>query len=1129
MSIRKITTLVILSVMCMAARSLAQQPSGDIARGPQFFYESISGTQPIRLDVKRMPLLMRRITLRLENVTLDTALKAITRESQLRLVYSRTVMPLQKQVSINAEKITVAGALGEVLVDLDVDVLFNQYGEAMLVPRSQTMGTVRVVGTITGRVTDSTTSAGLGGVTVAVDGTKLATTTDAEGRYTINGASAGTQTIVARRLGYRTYRRSVTVTENQSVTADFILVRIPTALSEVVVTATGEQQRIQLGHVVGRINADSLVREAPITSVSELLTARVPGLQVFQAQGSVGGKINLQSRGPNSLSVSNEPMVVIDGIRFTTRDRGQTQTFLGGESSPGSVEYTSPLNDLNPNDIESIEVVKGPSAATLYGTDAANGVIVIKTKRGKVGPARWNTYGKMTTTEIDLNRIPNMYWGWGTVYGVADNPWASCTLALLAEGTCTQQDSVTVLPSVLRNKDRTVLIAKPTYEYGANVSGGTQDLRYYFSGDFTDATGPIGLPKFYADSMKRRLGRTSLPREWRDPNSVQNMNLRSNIMVALGHGLDVRMLSGFVHSTTNALSIARTPFNRGINRATPQNPFDYSNGSPDLTMARSSTDKVDRFITSGGGDWRPVAWLSGRATIGVDYLISSKYALSAPGDQPNIRRGSVEDSRERMLGITEDAGLQATFQRGPLSARTGVGVQYSRTKYDGYSLIGDGLFPGQESPIGATSVAYGMSYSESAIIGGYVEEMVGVNDRLFLTAAARMDGSSAFGKDLKGTVYPKFGASWVVSSEPFMPRVPHLNELRVRAALGASGQQPEPAWIQPTFNRTQAVTNNGEIITGYSVGDLGNPDLRPERTREIEFGLDASGFENRVTVELTRFGRRTTDQLITETNARGFGSRRSNLGLTTQHGFEAKIDAKLVDTRSVSFDLGVQHSQFKTKVVDLGTSLTPGYSTNLDAYHEGYSLGARFLNLYTYDDANGDGILVYNEVAWDNRTVYAGESFPPRAQTLSAILGLLDRRVRVSTLLERKTGFVAANPWACFDSKCRALTDPSTSIEDQAKATIGAEGLQSGNFVRLREVSLAVDMPQRLITTLHLNRGTLVVSGRNLHLWTKFSGTDPEVNSPSHQPELAYGIGGGGVAGGIPMGRVLSFRLDLGL
>jgi TonB-linked SusC/RagA family outer membrane protein len=1100
-------------------------------RAPRFLYAASARATPVVIEPRNVAALRRRVTLHLDGVPLREALDAISRQSGLRLFYSKDLLPLEQVVRIRAEDLTVAAALTEVLFDTDVDVLLGPNDQAALVRRAAALQG----GTVTGRVTDARTQQGVSGVRVFLERTRWGTTTDNAGGYRLAEVAPGAYTLVARRIGYRPFTQPVTVEAERETTVDVALQPAPSDLEAVVVTATGEQRRLELGHVVGTIKADSLVREAPITTLSELLTARVPGLQVFQTQGTVGGRVNLLMRGPNSFNVINEPIFIVDGIRYTTADRTPFPF-----SQAGGTEPTSPLNDINPNDIESIDVVKGPSAATLYGTDAVNGVILITTKRGRPGPARWSAYATATTSDIPTGRMPDIWWGWGTVNGIPNNPDQSCTLERKASGECTQQDSVTRLRNPLKDPQFSIFAPKPTYGYGLNVSGGGPDLRYYFSADFTDATGAIRMPPPFVDQLKQQLGLAQLPEEWREPNSARNLNLRSNVSATLGRTLDLRVNAGYIRSSTNALTFAGDVYGRAFASTYPGNPDPWGFGqfglSPETGFARSSTDDVDRFVTSASGEFRPVGWFSTRATLGLDVLTSQKHALARQGDQPlsrSLRNGEVEDTRTRQLTTTADLVAQATARSGRLSTRTAVGSQYTRTLFDVVGVFGRGLAPGQTSVSGAVTEFNAYDYRESVVLGGYVEQMLGLNDRLFLTGAVRVDGASAFGRDFEAAVYPRLGASWLVTAEPFVPRIRGLDELRLRFALGTAGVQVNPAWSRPTYFLESGIVD-GQSRQTYLLSGLGNPDLRPERTREHEFGLDATAFGGRLTLELTRFSRRTTDQIVFVPLPSGLGSFYDNLGLTTQTGFEARMNARVLDHRAVSLDLAFQHSYHTTKVLDLGRGLPPQFFTELGAYRVGYPLGARFFTpIKSWNDANGDGVLDFSELLFDTLT-YAGESFPPRSQTLSIVLGLLDRRVRVSALLERTSGFTQLDPYRCpsnsFVTACRELVDWNTPLEVQARmlsAMLFNGSPQPGDFTRLQEVTVALDLPARLTRLARLQSVTVAVSGRNLALWSKFTGPDPNVRGPNGNDIAAYNVLGGGGASGIPLSRSYSFRVTI--
>lgn len=1072
----------------------------------------MNGGRPEPMDASRVPVLRQRLALDLEGVTLKQAITAISRQSGLVIWYSDDVLRRDTPVHLRADAITVAAALTDVLMDAGVDVVFSRDGTASLVSRTATAAPA-LAGTISGRVTDAGTQQGVEGVRVFLEGTRSSATTTSTGSYRLTGVAAGAYTLATRRLGYREFKRAVTVEDGREVTVDVALQPVPSALDEVVVTVTGEQRLLELGHVVGRVNADSVVKEAPVSSLSELLTARVPGLVVSQYQGTVGGRVSLQIRGANSLLLNTEPIVVIDGVRYTNSTVPSVNCSYPFCTGPWSAEATSPLNDLNPNNIENIEVVKGPSAATLYGTDASNGVIVITTKRGRPGPARWNMYVRGTTNDIPKPQYPDTWYGWGTQFGVPNTVF--CYLQAVAQRWCPRQDSVTVVPNPLNRPEFSMFGHAPRWESGLSVAGGRPELRYSFSAAYEDATGPIKTPDVMLEELEAGLG-TAVPDHFRQPNTLDRLNLRASV-AAMGERAEVSVNSGYIHSNTRSLQFGSqaNPFVSGFASPTPDQPYGKS-GSPAQVFAQKSEEETDRFVASINAQWRPAGWLTTRATAGVDLGTRYRAGLLPRDAAPSIQfKGAVQDDRFRQLTTTGDLGATVTARPSRLSSRTSVGAQYVRTLTDGLVARGVDLPPGGSSIGEAAQSRTVQIYTETVTLGSYLEETLGLNDRLFLTGAFRVDGASAFGRNYDATVYPKLSASWLLSEEPFLPRLPGVDEVRLRYAYGASGQQPLPTWARPQFSPQVAVVD-GAATTVLQPVSLGNPDIKPERVREHEGGVDVTALSQRLHVGVTWYRRRTVDQIVSMPQGPGLGSIYTNLGLTTQHGFEAEIAAQVFTGRLVSWDLQFQHGLHRTKLVDLGGAapllLIQG------GWAEGYPLGSRFAPpLLGYTDQNSDGIIAVTEVQWGPEPVYIGESAPPISQTLTSVLGLMDRRVRISGLLERRTGFVVPNEIArsrCNNGRCRERVDPTTPLDQQARAVVsGAKHtfFEPGDFTRLREVTIAADLPERLVRALRRRSATMSLAARNLALWTDYSGPDPE--SP-------------GIS--IPQSRSWTLRLDLG-
>src|SRR5216110_1917310 len=329
-------------------------------------------------------------------------------------------------------------------------------------------------GTVAGQVTDKSNQQAVAGAAVLVVGTSLQARTGREGRYSITNVAPGQYRVQVRFIGYATATQAVTVTAGQPATLDVVLTAAAVPLDVVVVSATGEeQQKRELGNNVGTIDAAKISQLAAPTNTADLLNSRVPGVEVMQSGGTTGSGSRIRIRGATSLSLRNEPIIVVDGIRIdNTPQAGNLENFTGGQAP-------SRLNDLNPEDFESVEVVKGPSAAVLYGTDAANGVIQIRTKRGRPGRATWTAFAEGGTL--------NDKGDWPANYFSRRASGTSCRLSSMATtDTLTGQPICTIVgvdsfnPLLQNSPFRTGV----RQNYGASVSGGNEITTFYVSGDY---------------------------------------------------------------------------------------------------------------------------------------------------------------------------------------------------------------------------------------------------------------------------------------------------------------------------------------------------------------------------------------------------------------------------------------------------------------------------------------------------------------------------------------------------------------------------------------------------------------------------------------------------------------------
>ncbi|HET7665174.1 MAG TPA: TonB-dependent receptor plug domain-containing protein, partial [Mycobacterium sp.] len=396
-------------------------------------------------------------------------------------------------------------------------------------------------GSIAGQVTDRIAGTPLAGVKVAVLNTNLSVLTNQEGRFTLARVPVGTYSVQASLIGYGAATNTATVTAGGIENLDFALRPAAVSLDAVVVTGAGEEQRVrESGTVVSRINAAERLESAPVSNFGELLNATTANVQVLPSAGTVGAGTRIRIRGLNSLSLSNEPIYYIDGIRVESTS-ASFSVGTGGQSF-------SRVNDINPEEIESIEIVKGPSAATLYGTQAANGVVRITTKRGLAGRTNWNVYSEVGLLN-DNNTYPTNYFSWGHSPTSPFNPTGNvqqCFLLTASAAGCAI-DSLTSY-NVLMDPATTMNGTGWRGQAGMQVSGGSDQVQYFVSGEYDDELGHLRLPEAEYNRILVERGATELPYDTYRPNEVKKVSTRTNVQAQLNRNIDVSLRSGLVIS-----------------------------------------------------------------------------------------------------------------------------------------------------------------------------------------------------------------------------------------------------------------------------------------------------------------------------------------------------------------------------------------------------------------------------------------------------------------------------------------------------------------------------------------------------------------------------------------------------
>lgn len=955
------------------------------------------------------------------------------------------------------------------------------------------------VGSVTGRIRDAATLQPIASAQVQIMDTEQGGLSNANGQFLINNVPAGPHRLQVVVLGYGTQTVEITVTAGQVTEVNFDLESEAISLEELVITATGEQRARQVTNKVTQLSGADIASSTPVTDLSDLLVGKAAGVQIIGSSGTVGTGSRIRIRGSSSISLSNEPVIVVDGIRIESNPQSLS-IGVGGQD-------VSRLGDLNPEEIESIEVVRGPSAATLYGTDAANGVIRITTKKGQLGSADFSVYAE---TGIIQDRND-----WYANYD------SDCWLVDIADGSCSQTDLSSWNP--LKESISTPFKTGHRQQYGVNVTGGNERLNYFVSGEWEAEDGVLGLPKFDRDDLRTEFGDafSDLPESMFNPNRLERVSLRANFGGQLVESLNFNTRVGFVTSTlqlpnndNNVLGLLPSAL-LGTADGTDDGDYGYGFFLPSEVNWQDVTQDVDRFTGSAQFDWEPLDFLRGRATVGLDQVTRTDIE-NLPREQlffgATRPLGTRTVNTARISNFTVDANVTANFQLTPtITSRTTVGTQYFISNFTRADAFGADVVAGCSS-LTCTGAEFAVDEqtTESRTLGLFIDQEFALNDRLFLNAAVRMDDNSAFGNDFDAIVYPKLGASWVVSEEDFFPELPYTSSLRLRAAWGASGAQPGPTDALRFYNST-AVTVDGEDVVGVTIGELGNPDLEPEQSSEIEAGFDLSLLEDRVGFNLTYYDKTTTDLLIQQPlpPSGGVGNDRFvNLGEVSNTGWELGLDMRLLESPQYIWDLGLQFATNDNELVDLGNlpngDPIPDIKNGVQWFVEGYPLGGYWDYPYTYEDANGDGLISIDEVIVADEEDYLGSSIPTR--DFSAFTSVtLYNTVRLNALMEYRGGHRLNNlteSFRCGFGICQGLHDPNAPLDQQARAvasTFGSPSTDTGHiedasFWKLRELGATFFVPEAWVARLGANRAALTLTARNLLTITDYTGADPEVN-----------------------------------
>ena len=942
-------------------------------------------------------------------------------------------------------------------------------------------------GAITGRVVDVRTNVPISGVSIEVAGGRQNGFTGADGRFRIANVPPGTHNVIARIIGYTLVERSVAVTAGATATVNFELEPSPVALETIVVTGTAGNERVRaLGNSVARINAVEAVALGAPPSITSLLNARAPGVVINMTTGRVGGSPNINIRGRSSINLGNSPLIYVDGVRINNSTNVGPS---GGGFSAQGAAIGGRLNDINPEDIESIEIIKGPAASTIYGTEASNGVVQIITKKGVSGTAPSFSLQVQQGAIWFANpeeRIPTNYFRNRTTGEI--QTWQ----AVLAEA----------------DSGRKLFKNGQMQSVQGSIAGGLSNARYYISSSYQNEEG------VEPNNSQSKFGLNA------------NLNLTPNSKVDVGTSLHFVKLRGHLGTDLGASTMFGAM--GGHNLLFP-NSRGFSAGFPPEVSWElwDNRQDVNRFTASVTTSHLPVEWFTHRLIAGIDYTSEDLRGLErfAPPElarylTPTAALGRIGQTLRNDTRYSFD--YSATARKGlttDLQSATSLGLQTFRTDR-GTSFLGGTGFPGAGVElVSATSTPLTASQTEvvNTTVGGYLQEKLSWKDRLFVTGALRVDNNSAFGEDFKWITYPKADVSWVVSEESFWePLRDKVGTFRFRAAYGESGQAPNAFSALRTFSPIQGPGGTNAVTPNSQ----GNPDLRPEVSTEIEAGFEAELF-NRLTLDFTYFDKTTKDQIVFQPVApsSGFpGQVPLNLARVDNSGIELLATLQALDRPNFSWTVTGSLATSKDVIKDLG--IVPGAISSPGAANRvGYPIGGIWTKRVVSADRNPTTNLATN-VLCDGGAgaapmpcaqapyVYIGTQTPKQSGSISNTLTLM-KRVRLYALVDFQRGNVLWNVnellrcTGLFGGPlCRANYYPEEFEPVYLAETVGnalTQGIihqyyEDASYFKLRELSATYTIPEKWLGA--LSDASISVVAREVKTWTNYSGLDPDFSGP---------------------------------
>ena len=960
--------------------------------------------------------------------------------------------------------------------------------------QANAQGTTPGLAIVRGIVTDSANQQPVVGAQVIALGTTRGAITDTSGAYILR-VPAGTFSLRVQRLGYAPVQRTLSVSEASEANADFRMRPVVTTLSEVQVIGYGTQDRSQVTGAVTTLQGTE-IQDQPVAGVDAALQGRAPGVQVTQNSGEPGNGISVRIRGAASLTASNQPLYVVDGVPI--QNDALTQLFPSGGQAPTSV------TGIDPNEIESITILKDAASAAIYGSRGSNGVVMITTKRGAAGKAKFSidasTGFQNAATRLKLMNTQQYvtYMNEGAANDEEDAPYPS-------------------LVSSYANNDwqNDIFRSAPVSNLHLGLSGGNDQLRYNVDGSFFTQTGIVVGSKY-----NRANGRVNV-----DYDATPKFSIKTSMALSRENAARIEGDNSNNGIVTNAIGNpslypVRNP--DGSFFSPNDTIVDGNNGYLTNSVAIATLDReptvTDHVLGNVQGDYHftPKFSITGRAGADVVHLhedqwqsplVGGTYAEGAGG----VAKTAFNDQNRYTLegwgtyATGSDAGSSLTIvgggslehNNGANSFVRGEGFSSPALQYAGNATSIVSFGAGPNNPYNLESYFARANYS--------------YKDRYLLSGSMRADGDSRFGPDNRWGYFPAISAGWLISDEGFMGNFKNkLGSLKLRGSFGETGNDNIAAFSYLSTDSSAAYGT----LPGIAPNAIGNPHIKWEDTKEWDGGIDWSPFDGRISVIADYYHKKTSDLIVDRPilGVSGYLDFFDNIGEAVNHGFEfglntqnfraAKSDGFSWNT---DFNISFNHNEV-TKLYN--NQPVPGNNfREITRVSVGQPLGEFFvLHFKGVDPATGDAMYsdtlqnagspqpkfwggLGNTIAYKNFELRGFLEFSHGAKVFNLIRIFADdggyhydNKFTYALSRWQHPGDITNEPRASFDG-----TSDANEISDRY--------IEDGSYLRIQEITLSWKLPAHLLAGRGLDNAKLYLSGHNLHNFTKYPGFDPDVNS----------------------------------